>query len=572
MDISFGTRTKKGNDFDEKIKEIQKKIIKEPENRFLYKDYCKQLLKKTNRTNVSVALDSIEKFLEFKPDNLEANILKARALRLLQRNDDALSLLEVMKDKEEDDQPEIEEEIGRNWIHQNKVPNAKKVLKDAYKKFPNNNRIGRALTLCYEQTDEMEIALHHTSLLLDRNPRDSRSMNNKIWELQQLGRWEEAIGTAKEFMKKFPEEFFEDGFTGGENYATGTFLTYARTCYRYAVKIDDENKHNQILLKNKEKIITTVNMSKEAKLYFKKCLQICDEFIYRITEGSQNINEKNLILVNELRVKCYSKIREFDKAVSLCNEILIYKKTIPALYEKGFALMHLQRYKESLAVFEILLKDYPMMKNADINRLISIKKIYSKSEFDEEFKKFKKKWGKKVEKQEENANTLKVEDNAKLEGIHDEHSNVYVNNLEVKLRVFIFSIYENNESLIKKNFVEIYKSIKNQEERDSKLIYEFPKDNPLTFTTLGALLPMLENGNTTKRLKGQEFHNKIEDFKFHLTIVLKYRNILDHSKGLDLETGDLPDYEKGLLVGATNTCIQFLNKYPKIIINKDNTD
>ena len=48
-------------------------IAKEPKNRFLNKDYCKQLLKKTNHTNVSVALEAIAKFLEFKPDNLEAN-------------------------------------------------------------------------------------------------------------------------------------------------------------------------------------------------------------------------------------------------------------------------------------------------------------------------------------------------------------------------------------------------------------------------------------------------------------------------------------------------------------------
>ena len=572
MDSSFGTKTKKDNNFNEKIKEIQKKIAVEPKNIFLNKDYCRQLLKMTNHTNVSVALDSIEKFLEFKPNNLEANVLKARALRLLQRNDDALSLLEVMKDKEKDDQPEIEEEIGRNWIFQNKVPNAKKVLKDAYKKFSNNTRIGRALVLCYEQTGEMESALHLTNLLLDKNQEDTRSINGKIWQLQQLDRWDEAIDTGKEFMKKFPEKFFEYGFAQGGIYATGTFLSYARACYLYAIKIDGKNKHNQILLKNKEKIITTINISNEAKVHFKKCLQICDEFIYRVTEGNQNINEKNLILVNELRVKCYSKIREFDKVVSLCNEILIHKKTIPVTYEKGFALMHLQRYKEALAVFDNLLKDYPQMENADINRLISIKKIYPKSKFDEEFQKFKKKWGKKVEKQEENAKTLEIKDNAKLEGIHDKHSNVHINNLEVKLRVFIFSIYENKEHLIKKNFDEIYQNIKKQEKKDSKLIYEFPKENPLIFTTLGALLPMLENGNTAKRLEGQEFHNKIEDFKFHLTIVLKYRNILDHSKGLELETGDLPDYDKGLLVGATNSCIKFLNKYPKIIINKGNTD
>ena len=230
MDSSFGTRTKKDNNFDEKIKEIQKKILEEPENRFLNKDYCKQMLKKPSNTNVIVALESIEKFLEFKPDNLEANILKARALRLLLRNDDALSLLEVLKNNEKDDQPEIEEEIGRNWMDQNKITNAIKILKNAYKKFPENNRIGRALVLCYEYTCETEIALHYTNLLLDKNPEDDKSINRKIVQLQTLHRWKEAIEVGEECMSRNPQIFFDIGYSK-ENQVAGIFLGHALTYF-----------------------------------------------------------------------------------------------------------------------------------------------------------------------------------------------------------------------------------------------------------------------------------------------------------------------------------------------------
>ena len=260
----------------ETIKEIQKKIAVEPKNIFLNKDYCRQLLKMTNHTNVSVALDSIEKFLEFKPNNLEANVLKARALRLLHRNDDALSILEVMKDKEKEDQQEVEEEIGRNWFAQNKISKAKKVLKEAHNKFPKNNRISRALVLCYEHTGEMELALHHTNLLLRENPEDEKSISNKIFELRTLNRWKEAIEIGKESMGGNQEIFFDIGFDG-ENQAVGLFLVHARTHFLYAEKIDGKNKHNEICLRNKEKSIITVNISNEAKLHFKKCLQICPD-------------------------------------------------------------------------------------------------------------------------------------------------------------------------------------------------------------------------------------------------------------------------------------------------------
>jgi tetratricopeptide (TPR) repeat protein len=570
MDSSFGTRITKDNNFDDKIREIQKKIAEEPKNRFLYKDYCKQLLKKPSQTNVIVALESIEKFLEFKPDNLEANILKARVLRLLLRNDDALSLLEILKHKEKDNQPDIEEEIGRNWLYQNKITNAKKILKDAYKKFPENNRIGRALVLCYEQTGETEIALHHTNLLIEKNPEDEKSIGNKIGQLRRLDRWKEAIEAGEECMARYPEIFFDIGFSN-ENQIVGVFLTHARTHFLYGVKIDNKNNHNQILLRNKEKIITTINISNEAKLHFKKCIQICDEFIYRITEYSQNINEKNLTSINELKVKCYSKIREFDKSILLCNEILIHKKTIPILYAKGFALMHLQRYKEALEIFEMTLKDYPRMKNADINKLIAIKKLYSKSEFEKEYQKFQIKYSEKLDDEKSDSITLKSKEEPIMVASLEQHSFFYINILENKLRDFVFSIYGNDEKRIKNNFKTIYESIKTQEDKDSKLLYQYPNDNPMMLTTLGGLYEILNNKMTKKILKELDRAKKLNDFLEHLSMVIKYRNPQGHTKGLNWEMGDLPDNEKMILIGSCTTLINTLDRNPEYgIINSTN--
>jgi len=203
-----------------------------------------------------------------------------------------------------------------------------------------------------------------------------------------------------------------------------------------------------------------------------------------------------------------------------------------------------------------------LMKNTDILRLIAIKALYSKSEFEEEYQKFKKKYSKKLDDVTSDSAILKTKEELFMVASLEQHSFYYINILENKLRYFVFSIYGNDEKQIKANFKIMYERIKTQEVKDSKLLYEYPKDNPMVRTSLGDLFEILNNKGTKRILKELGRDEKLADFLEHLSMIIKYRNPQGHSKGLNWDIGDLPDNEKMMVIGACSTLINTLDRDP----------
>jgi len=558
----FDLEIEENKGLDKRIKKIQKEIAKGSVDYFLYKDHARLLLKIPSFTNVKIALDSINQFLKFKPEDVKTKILKARALRLLNKNEEALSILERMKENDKDN-PEIEDEIGRNFLFQNNLNSAKKILKDAYKKFPNNHRLGRALVRYYTQTNQLDKGLFLSNKLLTNNPKDWRSIQNNMIILRKLQRPKDAIEVGEKFMENFPNECFAIGFTSSNQF-TSVASSLAKAYQGYANRQGYKTKHNVIQLNDQDNIIITINSSNAQKLFYKKSIRICDKIIYKIKVQFQNINENSLTNIKDLKINSLIQLREFHESVLLCDEILSYQNNVSIRFLKGFSLFHLEKYNDALENFNAIFKEFP---NKQINfyRLCCYKKCYSKLEFMEEKKKYSEKYDKKdTEGKNVKAKIIKTGIITELEDINEYHTMFYINKLENMLRNFIYSIFENNDALIKKTFPDIYKKILQQQKKDEKLLYEFEKNNPLVSTTLGELYDMLNNNITKNKLKKQECNKQMEDFKMHLVVVLTYRNPQGHSKGLDPQTGDLPTMEKGMVVGASNSCIKFLEKFSSL--------
>ena len=100
MDSFFDSTISQEDTIEQKIKSLTEKIIKDPNDYFSYKEQARLLLNNNpNPSKAAIALVSLEKFLNKEPEDIQANCLVVRALRLKGDLDDALSMAERLKSK-----------------------------------------------------------------------------------------------------------------------------------------------------------------------------------------------------------------------------------------------------------------------------------------------------------------------------------------------------------------------------------------------------------------------------------------------------------------------------------------
>ena len=161
MDSFFDSNVLDSSSVEEKIRKLTEKIIRNPEDHFSCKEQAKLLLNNNpNKLKAGIALEALEKVLENEPEDIEANCLAIRALRLKGNLDDALSRAERLKSKFQNTAI-IYEELGRIQLKLENYDEALKILELGHEKFRGNERIMRALVLAL-----MEFKKYHEALTI----------------------------------------------------------------------------------------------------------------------------------------------------------------------------------------------------------------------------------------------------------------------------------------------------------------------------------------------------------------------------------------------------------------------
>jgi hypothetical protein len=154
------------------------------------------------------------------------------------------------------------------------------------------------------------------------------------------------------------------------------------------------------------------------------------------------------------------------------------------------------------------------------------------------------------------SNTVK-NDSRSSEKEYSKHTQIHLAKLEMNLRKFILKIYDNDIRFILNNFPQMLEHITEQQKKHEKLLYDTKETNELEKITFGQLIKILENKHTRKKVMDHGITN-LDDVIFHLTMTSKYRNQLDHSKGL--VDGDLPRDHKNLVISNCRILNQFFEK------------
>lgn len=554
---------------EEKIKSITKKISGGSEDPYLHKNLAKNLIKLPSLRNCELALKSINDYLEIKPDDLDAKIIKCRSLRIISQNDEALSILEQLKENHTDfTHPEIEEEIGRNLISKGDYKTAKAILQQANSSFPNTPRIQRALVSVLELNNDYEDALGLTNILLEKNPHDLISIQNKLYDLMNLDRFEEAIIYGDEIRNNFPQIFYRIAFN---IYGiTGVWKSFSSICYQYGEKKLVNSNHNLVKLNDNNELIIIRNLNDSAKSLFEKSIKIIEYFFEHNSLNEFNILDKDLNSVKTNQLKCYMKLNDYKSALIVSDEILTHQKSEYVSMLKAISLFHLEKFTDAKKIFDEILNDFPKYRLSSLYRLFCIRKTGTELTFNDELQKFKSKFkipDKKSLTKDGNKNES-INTSSKYSSsdeIFGKHSIYYINKTENKLRDFIFSIIDLEK--LKDIKSDIWKKVSDQKGKSDKKIYHFSRNNSGAYLTMGELYQILISDGFKEILKEKGLENitkKMEDLLSHISQIITYRNFLDHSNGLVEDTGDLEHIPKGVLVF---NCLQVDSVIDNISVN-----
>jgi glyoxylase-like metal-dependent hydrolase (beta-lactamase superfamily II) len=102
--------------------------------------------------------------------------------------------------------------------------------------------------------------------------------------------------------------------------------------------------------------------------------------------------DPNNVDILKLKASCLNDIGKFDEAIEIFDRILVSCKDVFALIGKGYALIRLKRFDESLKCFDEALKVNPRMREALVGKGIALyflgkhEEAMSIPEFKEEFK------------------------------------------------------------------------------------------------------------------------------------------------------------------------------------------
>jgi tetratricopeptide (TPR) repeat protein len=370
---------------DEKIKKINEKISENPNNCYLYKVQAKLLLNFSPSIKRSeIALQSLEKYLKDGNEHeIESNCLVVRALRLKGDLESALSRAETLKN-EFSSTAMLLEEVGRIHYQLGNLDESLKNLTFAHSKFPDNERITRALINTLSKLNNNRKVLELSNELLITHPNDSRTTFDKMYALASLNRINEAIETGEKFRNEFPDEYYKVGWTIPHNepisFALQLASFYRKIAMHIKNRIRKEKLHLVIESDVDKKSNVKLDLDLEAKEFFEKCIFCIDDAI-----SDDNTHDWSVAII--LKARCLINLEQFNEALVLLDEISQIRLQTQVLYHKIFALFCLKDYVNVVKYSDEFLITRPTDKVVRRLRLASLDHVGDIKKKDEEWNK-----------------------------------------------------------------------------------------------------------------------------------------------------------------------------------------
>jgi len=343
---------------EQEISVLRQKIATNPENIALHKYFAKVLLETPSKTRQLEASNSLNRVLESKPEDIDAQILAIRINRLSNKTDVALYEAESLLEKFPNN-PSILEEIGRLYYQKEYFVKSKSILKDTYQKFPNNQRIGRALSKVLLKLNEVDYSLEILNNLIENEPSNPKNIQSKINWLRRSEKFQEAIELGESFRKKFPMEFNRPMWSKDETYVP-LAVNLANVYREYANKIieDEKSEHLQIKIEGK-KLTVIKNIPPESKKFFEKANDKYDELLFDVSVANDTETVIDTYSIIYHKTNCLLKLERFREALANAEEILQKRDEINTEFLIGKILFYLGRFDDALKYFEKIIIKKP---------------------------------------------------------------------------------------------------------------------------------------------------------------------------------------------------------------------
>jgi len=253
---------------EKKLDEMTKQLIKDPNNSALNKAYARTLLDNApNLKRAKIALKSLEIVLSQDPENWDAKMLVVRALRWMNRHDDALMKAEEIN-LTINNSAFLFNEIGRIYMDKNEPELGLIKLDEGIKKYPNDGKIMRSLIRVLtdlsvedKNSSKLERAMEICNRGLDETPNQNRFAGSKIELLYELEKYNELVEFIEEFQKKYPKEFMTPMFTSKSEILTVALDTayyytlIAKKMFKNSVSKNHKEQEIEKILEDNPKII-----------------------------------------------------------------------------------------------------------------------------------------------------------------------------------------------------------------------------------------------------------------------------------------------------------------------------
>ena len=203
MDIGFLFETLDALEHKEYAKALENSletITKNPNDLEALKIAVKCLMEDGRKPAYTNVLEYTERILEQEPDNIDAKISRIKALRRLERVEDASILLDRLE-KTEPNNPDVLQQKSSILIDDKRYDAAKKILERLEGLEPELafNNLGAIANF----EDLPEKALNYFSLRLKDDSSNFIAARNKCWTLYTLKRYDHAISTVEKFIDEF---------------------------------------------------------------------------------------------------------------------------------------------------------------------------------------------------------------------------------------------------------------------------------------------------------------------------------------------------------------------------------
>ena len=464
MDSFFDSNLSDGSSVEEKIRNLTEKIIKNPEDYISYKEQARLLLNNNpNEGRAKIALESLKKFLDKEPEDIEANCLVVRALRLQGSLDDALSMAERLKTKFQNTAI-IYEELGRIQIQKENYDAAYEILSSSYRKY-NNDRIGRAFTYVLLVLKKKEQALTVCNNLLNKKPDDAKTVFMKISILCLSEKYNEAIELGEIFIDEYPKISNEIIYQNFKDPVTFEILL-SRIYQSVGISmLKSEKSRHLYVSKNNNEFVVKKDISLKIKKLFEKSL-------FHIDNSISDRSEYDWSKALSIKQKSLTWLGQFEESLVVLDELLQNKRDYDLIREKIFVLFCLKRYSEVLKISEQYLKELPTSKLVRKIRLSTLLNVGKTHEYDNELKQMQA-YRKKKDPKKPTQNLIKDE---KINYSQDTVTQARdgIRKLEKELKDFL------RENLSRKMFIELdelhntnyYEDLEKRREAKSKLSHQ----------------------------------------------------------------------------------------------------